>query len=206
MNTNNSFITFIIPTIGRKSLLLSINSLLNLKDNDWKAIIIFDGIKSNVNIEDNRIKIIEIEKSGKEDIKNAAGLVRNIGFSNIENSEWVGFLDDDDYLSENYICNLKEEINLNKSIEVCIFRMGYENGCILPSKFDKNIIRNKVGISFALKKYIIDDNKFINSPFEDYLYLKNLQSQKYKIIISSYVSYFVKTPPYITDFFPKILL
>ena len=203
---NNSFITFIITTIGRKSLILSINSLLNLKDNDWNAIIIFDGIKCNINIEDSRIEIIEIEKSGKESIKNTAGLVRNIGFNNIKNSEWIGFLDDDDYLSENYICNLKKEIQINNSIEVCIFRMAYQNGCILPSKFDKNIIRNKVGISFALKKYITDDNKFINSPFEDYLYLKNLQSKKYKIIISSYVSYFVKTHPYITDFFPKILL
>lgn len=206
MIKNNIFITFVIPTIGRSSLLSSINSLLNLKDNDWNAIIIFDGIKCNVNIEDNRIKIIEIEKLGKESIKNNAGLVRNIGFNYVENSIWIAFLDDDDYLSENYICNLKKEIELNNSIEVCIFRMGYENKCILPSKFDKNIIRNKVGISFALKKYITDSNKFINSPFEDYLYLKNLQSQKYKIIISSYVSYFVKTPPYITDFFPKILL
>ena len=206
MIKNNIFITFIIPTIGRSSLLSSINSLLNLKDDDWNAIIIFDGIKCNMNIEDNRIKIIEIEKLGKESIKNNAGLVRNIGFNYVENSTWVGFLDDDDYLSENYICNLKKEIEINNSIEVCIFRMGYENKCILPSKFDKNIIRNKVGISFALKKYITDSNKFINSPFEDYLYLKNLQSQKYKIIISSYVSYFVKTTPYITDFFPKILL
>ena len=206
INENQIFITFIIPTIGRESLLNSINSLINLKDNNWNAIIIFDGIKCNINIKDSRIKIIEIEKSGKEDIKNNAGLVRNIGFNYVENSEWIGFLDDDDYLSENYICNLKEEIKINNCIEVCIFRMGYENKCIVPSKFDKNIIRNKVGISFALKKNITEHNKFINSPFEDYFYLKNLQVKKYKIIISSYVSYFVRTQPYDTDFFPKILL
>ena len=38
-------ITFIIPTIGRDTLLNSINSLFNQTIKEWKAIIIFDGIK-----------------------------------------------------------------------------------------------------------------------------------------------------------------
>jgi hypothetical protein len=179
-----------------------------LNDNNWKAVIIFDGIENNLNIKDPRIKIIEIEKNGIIDKKNSAGIVRNIGFKNIDHeTEWIGFLDDDDYLSPEYICNLKEEIKHNNNIEVCIFRMIYENGCILPGKFDKNIIRCKVGISFAIKKYIADTFIFINSPFEDYLYLKELQRNQYKIIISSYVSYFIKIKPYkINEFFPKILI
>ena len=44
----STFITFIIPTIGRDSLKNSVNSLLNLKDNNWNALIIFDGIKNNL--------------------------------------------------------------------------------------------------------------------------------------------------------------
>jgi len=208
MKNNKSFITFIIPTIGRKSLINSINSLIMLNDNDWKAIIIFDGVKNNLDIQDPKIKIIEIEKNGIIDKKNSAGIVRNIGIKNIDyDTEWIGFLDDDDYISPEYICNLKEEIKQNNNIEVCIFRMIYENGCILPSKFDKNINRCKVGISFTIKKYITDKFFFINNPFEDYLYLKELERNKYKIIISSYVSYFVKIKPYkIIELFPKILI
>ena len=43
----STFITVIIPTIGRLSLYDTINSLLNLKYDNWKAIILFDGIKNN---------------------------------------------------------------------------------------------------------------------------------------------------------------
>ena len=202
----NTFITFIIPTIGRLSLLESIKSLIEQDDTDWKAIIIFDGIKNNFEITDKRIKIIEIEKIGNLDKKNSAGNVRNIGFKHAINTEWIGFLDDDDYLSSNYISKLKEEISIHNEIEVCIFRMGYENKCILPTIHDKNIIRNRVGISFAIKKYITDCIQFTNNPFEDFIFLKNAQSKNYKILISSFVCYFVRTKPYECNMFPKILL
>jgi len=200
---NKIFITFIIPTIGRQSLLNTIQSLYNQSEDNWDAIVIFDGIKNNFEITDSRIKIIEIEKTG---INNNAGLVRNIGIKYVNNSEWIGFLDDDDYISNNYITNLKTEIFLN-NIDVCIFRMGYENKCILPLKNDRNIYRNRVGISFAIKKYISNTVLFVNNPFEDYIFLKELQNKKYKILISSFVSYFVRIPPYeVIEIYPKIIL
>lgn len=202
----NIFITFIIPTIGRDSLKESLNTIINQDDNDWNAVIIFDGIKNNIEINDPRIKILEIDKIGNEKIKNSAGLVRNIGIKNAINTEWIGFLDDDDYLSSDYISNLKKEILLNNQIEVCIFRMAYENKCVLPTKFDKNIIKNKVGISFCVKKYIATTILFNNNPYEDYLFLKEAQHKKYKIIISSYVTYFVRTLPIKYDIYPKILI
>jgi hypothetical protein len=205
-NEENSFITFIIPTIGRTTLLNSIKSLINQDDNNWKAIIIFDGIKNNFTIDDKRITVIEIEKKGNLEKKNSAGDVRNIGFNYVKNSEWIGFLDDDDYLSKNYISRLKEEIKLNNNMEVCIFRMGYENKFILPRINDRNIIRSKVGISFVIKKYITENILFSNNPFEDYIFLKTLQNKRYKIIISSYVCYFVRTKPYDCNIFPKILI
>lgn len=201
--SNEIFITFIIPTIGRNTLINSINSLLNQTDNNWNAIIVFDGIKQNITINDNRIKIIEITKCG---IKNSAGYVRNEGIKLCNNSTWIGFLDDDDTLSKDYIEKLKYEININNNIEICIFRMGYENGYILPSIYDKNIIKNKVGISFAIKKNINDAILFENSPYEDYFFLKKMQSKNYKILISSYVTYFVRTTEYETKLFPKILI
>lgn len=206
MDSLNVFITFIIPTIGRDSLLISIDSLLKLNDLNWNAIIIFDGVKNNFNIKDERIRIIEIDKIGNKGIRNRAGLVRNIGLICDNNSEWIGFLDDDDCISPDYIGNLKEEIKIHKEIDVCIFRMAYNNGHILPQKLDKNIIKGKVGISFAIKREISETNFFINNDFEDYIYLKNLQMKKYKILISSYVSYFIRCEPFNCDFFPKILL
>ena len=205
-NEKDIFITFIIPTIGRLSLLDSIDTLINQDDPNWEAIILFDGIKNNFEIKDERITVIEIEKCGNLEKKNCAGLVRNIGFKYIKKSEWIGFLDDDDYLSNNYISKLKEEININNKVEVCVFRMGYENKCILPTANDRNIIRNKVGISFAIKKNISNNIFFNNNPFEDYIFLKELQKKKYKILISSYVSYFVRTKPYECGLFPKILI
>ena len=200
------FITFIIPTIGRDTLKNSIDSLINQIDNDWNAIIIFDGIKKNIEITDNRIKVIEIEKIGNNDIKNNAGLVRNIGIKNVEKSLWIGFLDDDDYLSHNYILNLKNEISINPNLEICIFRMAYSNGYVLPTKQDKNINRCKVGISFAIKKYVGKDILFNNNPFEDYLFLKSAQNKRYKILISSYVSYFIKSFPKDYELYPKVLI
>jgi cellulose synthase/poly-beta-1,6-N-acetylglucosamine synthase-like glycosyltransferase len=195
------FITFIIPTIGRESLIDTIESLYKLKIEDWKAILIFDGFKDDslykqiIEIDIyKKIKIINTDiKIGNISKRNSAGLVRNIGIKSIDfKTEWVGFVDDDDTISPYYINNLKDELLIRSNIEVCIFRMMYENGCVLPTKYDRNILKNRVGISFALKYDIIQEYLFINNPFEDYLYLKNLQNEGFKILISSFVCYFVR--------------
>ncbi len=206
------FITFIIPTIGRNSLYNSLLSLLEQTDEDWNCIVIFDGININkdIIIKDERIIYLNSEKLGDDTLKSQSGLVRNYGFKyindNNKETEWIGFLDDDDMLSSNYISYLKKELELNKDLEVCIFRMAFYNKCILPSISDKNINRGKVGISFALKRDIIKNNFFENNVYEDFFYLKKLQLKKYKIIISSYVAYYVRTTPIEYEIFPKILL
>lgn len=204
---DNNFITFIIPSIGRESLLDSINSLKNMNDPNWKAIILFDGVKNNFNIKDNRITIIEIDK--KEGILNefnSAGLVRNIGMKNATNTEWIAFLDDDDYLSPDYIDNLKIEIKLNESIEVCVFRMTDINNLILPTNYDNTFNKNRVGISFAMKKYVGDQVLFKNDRFEDYYFLKELEFRKYNIIISPFVNYFIRTNPYPCKLYKRQLI
>jgi len=190
---NNTFITFIIPTIGRNTLINTINSLNNLINQDWKAIIIFDGIKNNFNINNDKITIIESEKKGEH---NKAGYVRNIAFDYITDSEWIGFVDDDDIISNDYICKLKEEIDLNKSIDVCLFRMAYKNNKILPNNYDKNISKCRVGISFAIKRYISKNVLFSNNQYEDYYYLKELEYKNYNIVISPYVCYYINTTKY----------
>jgi len=207
-DSESIIITFIIPTIGRETLIDSLNSLLNQDNNNWKALVIFDDVEINYLIDDNRIEYLKTSKLGDNNIKNKAGMVRNYGLkyindNNIE-TEWIGFLDDDDTLSSDYITKLKEETSLN-NIEVCIFRMCYSNGYILPSISDKNIIRGRVGISFAIKKYI-SNNLIKNNPFEDYFYLQKLKTLKYRILISSFVTYFVRMKPVKCKYFPKVLI
>lgn len=197
LNCENSkkFITFIIPTIGRESLMTSVRSLINQTDTDWNAIIIFDGVKNNYDINDKRIRIIEIEKNGKIiNNKSNAGLVRNIGFKYVENSEWVGFLDDDDTLSNDYIDCLKKEIYLSNNIDVCIFRMKNINN-IIPTNNDITITKCKFGIGFVIKKNISDNILFKNDNYEDYYYLKELEYKGYNMVISPYVCYFIRQLP-----------
>ena len=205
---NENFITFIIPTIGRQSLLNTIKSLQNLLNPNWKAVIIFDGIKNNFKIDDIRITILEHEKKGRmNEISGNAGLVRNIGLNYINNSKYIAFLDDDDYIHPNYINYLKEEISINKDIDVCIFRMIDKNNLILPRKIDNKIIKTKVGISFAININIAKKFQFTNSNFEDYLFLKKVELYGGKIVISKYVSYYVRIEPFtVYEEFPRIVI
>ena len=193
-------IIFIIPTIGRKSLKHAVLSLNNLKGNyNWKAIIIFDGIKNNLdyNLINKNYILLEIEKLGKIEKKNNAGLVRNYGIDYIINneieSEYIAFLDDDDSLNPNYIINLKDEEKIF-NFDLIIFRMMYPNYKIVPHQLSNKIMKNNVGISFAVKYKIFKNEniRFINSPFEDFMFINQLKN-KIKILISKYVNYFVKT-------------
>jgi glycosyltransferase involved in cell wall biosynthesis len=202
------YITFIIPSIGRDSLIKSVESIIAQSDSDWSIIIIFDGVYKNIDIIDSRIKYIEIEKTGNINKMNSAGLVRNIGFKYIEDSKWIGFLDDDDTISSDYIEKLKEEEKITPNIDLCIFRMTYKNGYVLPSEYERNIQRNKVGISFAIKSYVINNVQFTNNPFEDFIFLKEAQIKNYKIVISPYITYFIKhfLHSNIKKLYPRIIL
>jgi len=183
-------ITFIIPTIGRDTLTNSIQSLLNQRNNNWEAIIIFDGIKPNIEVNDKRIKVMQIDKKGRD--KNSAGLVRNIGIK-YANTNWIGYLDDDDYLANDYIDCFYNELNLNHDMDVLIFRMNDKNK-ILPELKTDNFYLNHVGISFVMKKKIFDNNLiFVPSSSEDFEYLNLMRNNNYKIIISPYIKYFVRS-------------
>ena len=186
-------VTFIIPTIGRNTLLNSINSLLNQTIEDWCAIIIFDGIKKNVSISDDRIKIIEIDKLGSA--VNNAGDVRNYGMSLIE-TEWIAFLDDDDIIADDYLEYFYRELKLNEELSVVIFRMKMGDR-IVPKLDTNNFYVCDVGISFIIHKDIFEDNiKFIPDGAEDYLYLDLIRKSGYTMVISPYIKYYVKEEYY----------
>ena len=191
-----NIVTFIIPTIGRETLNRSIESILNQTIENWKAIIIFDGIKSNITINDERIKIIEIEKKGL--YINCAGNVRNEGIK-YATTEWIAFLDDDDTISHNYIETFYKELELNPNLDVLIFRMMI-NDKILPKLETNNFYLNDVGISFIMRLSIYNSGTiFTADGAEDFLYLDKIRKEGYIIIISPYITYFVRNEPFFTN-------
>lgn len=183
-------ITFIVPTLGRETLSNTIDSLINQCDCDWKAIVVFDGVPK-INYTDNRITSFSIDKAG---IKNHAGQVRNAAF-NLVTTEWIAFVDDDDTLSPDYVNKFKEEIALNPKAKCIIFRMKtkYDPDKVLPAPHHNNFLKNKVGISFAIKKDI--NILFEPSLVEDFVLLDKIRSENHKMVISPYVTYFVRELP-----------
>ena len=180
-------ITFIIPSINRPSLPRTINSLILQKNPNWKAIIIFDGVKSNINITDNRFSIINIDKIGK---RNNAGEVRNIAIKEVE-TEWCGFVDDDDILLDNYVELFYEYITNESYLDLILFRMKiFKN--IVPKHNKDNLFVNNVGISFCTKTDILKEYKFIASDTEDFNLVDRLNKDKKKIMITDKIAYLVR--------------
>jgi glycosyltransferase involved in cell wall biosynthesis len=190
-------ITFIIPTIGKDTLKNSIESLENQTDNNWKAIVIFDGVKPNIEINNPKIEVLDIEKKGVGG--NGAGKVRNHGMEKVD-SEWIAFLDDDDTIAPDYVETFYKEIKEHPYVDVVIFRIYRYNlePNVVPFPESDNFHANEVGISFALKTEIFKSGlKFEPSSGEDFMYLTNIRANNYCMMISPYVKYFVhgKTDP-----------
>jgi glycosyltransferase involved in cell wall biosynthesis len=189
-NSNKPLLTFIIPTIGRSTLSKTLDCLINQTNPNWKAIVIFDGISSTIQNTDPRICIIESPKLGQG--TNSAGLVRNYGIT-FADTEWVAFVDDDDNLSRRYVDIFILESSKYKLADIIIFRMRMFDGDILPKLSTESFYQNQVGISFATKKKLFDDEHiFIPSVAEDFIYLDGARNKKYNIMISPFVTYFVR--------------
>lgn len=194
-------ITFIIPTIGRATLQRTVDSLLKQNNPNWKAIIVFDGVPK-IKYEDVRIESIIIPKRGK---LNHAGGVRNFAIKQAK-TEWIGFVDDDDTLGPDYIERFEEEIRLNPDAQCIIFRMTtvHDKSGVFPKPQDKNFIKNNVGISFVMKKKL--NLLFEPSGTEDFTLLNKIREQGNKIVISPYVTYFVRELPKENKIYSRIII
>ena len=180
-------LTFIIPSINRPSLINTLISLQNQTDVNWNAIVIFDGMDCKPSIFDNRIHYINIPKKG---FKNCAGLVRNEGIKLVK-TNWIAFVDDDDTLESNYVSSFNRELDLNPEIDVCIFRMIYSNGLILPQFGICDFPVNNVGISFFVKTSCFNSDNiwFIPSETEDFDILDKYRKNNKNIHISNSIVY-----------------
>jgi glycosyltransferase involved in cell wall biosynthesis len=184
-------VTFIIPTIGRPTLKAAITSLQKQKNKNWRAIVIFDGIKpTHVSTTDPRISCIEITKLGQ---LNHAGAVRNCGMEHVK-TEWIAFLDDDDIVSDDYTDRLLEEIGLNSQVDVVIFRMYHPyRGNFIPRPQDKTFSEGNVGISFSMKTALYRAGfDFKPGGTEDFNLLNRLREEGCKMVLSPYITYWIR--------------
>jgi len=184
-------ITFIIPSIGRDTLRRTLDSLLAQTIPNWNAIVVFDGIEPTIESPDPRIQLMKTPKKGN------AGFVRNEGIK-VATTEWIGFVDDDDTLTPNYV----ECFNWEKqNADAILFRMKTPDGKILPVPGDTEFKFMEVGISFCYKRTIAINRKImfdnvegvVPGVCEDWGLLERLRGAMFHIHISTDVTYTVGT-------------
>jgi hypothetical protein len=205
-------INFIVPSVGRKTLTNTLNSLVNQNNKEWEAWVGLDGICENdfdksILLDDNRIHYVFIkDRLGDFDHNPAverptgnAGKVRNYLISLIDNEyDWIGFVDDDDTLREIYIDKLIEEIEYT-SFDCCIFRMIHDDKknnttVIVPPYGMNQVVQNFVGISFCVRKSFLSKTgvKFTSSSFEDYSMLESIHNANGEIYMSEHLVYDIR--------------
>jgi len=184
---SESLITFIIPTIGRPTLQRTLDSIRANTNSSWKAIVMFDGVEPTITSDDSRIQILRMNKTGT---LNYAGRVRNHAITK-SNTPWIGFVDDDDVITPNYVEDLISHLKENP--DVVIFRMK-DKEIVLPPKEATVFKLNQVGISFCLKTdiFIGEQIWFEPSSTEDFQLLNRLRRLGKQIIISPHINYIVR--------------
>lgn len=183
-----SLITFIIPSINRPTIDNTIQSLLNQTNPKWECFILYDGVEGK-NFDDPRIKIFNLHKLGKKGERHGnAGLVRNEGIKMCK-TEWIGFLDDDDTIHEDYVKTLFEKYT---SYDFVVWRMKTTDGKIYPDLNTSQLLINKVGISISFKSKI--NNILFNSNHdqEDFEFVENLEKQTKNFIITPEIFYNIR--------------
>lgn len=151
------FITFIIPSLNRSTITRTVDSLLNQTNPNWKCVIIYDGV-DGITFNDERISTTKINKFGVVGVVHGqSGLVRNKGIEMVD-TEWIGFLDDDDTIHPDYVKTLSEKY---LDYDFVVWRMIYFGGVILPPLQNNDLLFGNVGISFCYK------NKFDNLLFDN---------------------------------------
>ena len=183
-----SLITFIIPSINRPTIQNTINSLIDQTNPNWNCIVLYDGVIGK-EFDDSRIKTLNLQKLGKKGERHGnAGLVRNEGIKICE-SEWIGFLDDDDTINCEYVETLFQKY---QSYDFVVWRMKTIYGKIYPPINMNQLLINKVGISVAFKTTIKNKLFDSNSDHEDFDFVDSLQKQTNNFIITPEIYYNIR--------------
>ena len=125
------------------------------------------------------------------DTENSAGENRNISLEKVQDSDWIVFVDDDDYLENGH------SLELNNDFDVVVLTMQQENK-IVPNveKFGNTkaslSLQGNIGINFALKTsfYLKHNFKFDNFGIgEDFRFFTEVLKKTDKIKITEKIYY-----------------
>ena len=179
-----NFVTFITPTLGRSTLARTFKSLEDQTDWNWKWFIIWDGIEPNQKFNTDRQFNIVTPKLAH------AGLVRNVGIEKVE-TEWMAFVDDDDFLHVHYVDRLKY---YSPNLDVVIFTYrDIKTGNTQPPRYLTDIKECNVGISFACRTKFIQDNNIKFTPYsiEDFRFLDDCRKAGARYKLTHEIMYWV---------------
>ena len=184
------FNTFIIPSIGRKSLKASIESALKQSHYSTRVIVVFDNCRINKMVKDDRVIYLKSDK----DVWGSGA--RNIGINyavkNI-NSEFISFLDDDGVVLDNFNKVLSDHKQYELIIHSIKFPFHSANRRIIPLKSGKGIARGWMGIAMSVKTKILKNKniRFIPKGAADFEFAKSLIDNgvnHYKTGILTYIA------------------
>ena len=140
-----------------------VESILRQTFDDFELILVDDGSKDSSGAicdeyaaTDNRIKVIDKENEGQ-------AIARNLGIK-IAKGEYLGFVDSDDWVDEEYFENLYESAQRNNCDIACA---GFKRCKPNKTKIKKSFNEEKV-LTFIKSKVIAD-----NLPADNYIWNKN---------------------------------
>lgn len=119
-------VNYIIPTLGRETITRTIESIIN---EDLNANILVRSVGT-------------------------ASQNRNKALKEMPNSDWVGFIDDDDFYSSGYLSELDNEF------DIVVVRMNQYGGFI-PRYENESLVYGNVGINFFIKTDFYNKNFFL---------------------------------------------
>jgi hypothetical protein len=214
-------VTFITPTYGRESLGATLATIHNQTKSCWRVIVVSStgtGLPVLSDSPDSKIApylLPDIAKDPRISFltvnatvhSNYGGVARNTALEYLASrpgatTRWVGFVDDDDTVSQHYVAWLLDEEERNADASCVLFRMHCE-GCmapLIPPPRLRHIAHGFAGISFALKTRITEPRGggrggqgvlFEGGAAEDFELLMRVLYQQLTLVISPHTAYFV---------------
>lgn len=177
-----TFVTFVVPTMGRQTLLRTIESLKNQTNPDWKAVIAGDCEQIGEEVTDPRITFLYGQYG------NTAGQNRNRAIPYID-TPWVAFVDDDDCVAPDYVDTLIEEAQHGPCV---VFKLLRPDLGIMPRH---NAIEwGNVGIHYAIRTELFEQYPFVRQKHQDFIQLTQIENAGHHIHFSPHLVYYARTP------------
>lgn len=193
-------LAIIVPTICRPSLVGTLLSLVEQSDTQFDIIVVRDKeIALEPLLHDWFPTLIHLE--GPKNSK-FGGSARNVGieYAVAHNYDWIGFVDDDDYLHKHYVTWLKQTVKQHKfspiSPDVLVFRCrgNFDHvppTYVIPEEWRLTLEIGAVGNTFAVRvKPGLP--RYSECSLEDLNFLRACQGAGFKVWFSNFLAYGVR--------------